>query len=296
MKTSRGILIFAHNNHEIDYLTLAIVNSHLIQKNLGLSRSQITIVTDSHSYDYVLTTRNKQFIHTAAEIVFKEKDREFKQKNIRLYKDTSHTIKKLSFYNADRCDAYDISPYDETILLDADYLVLSNNLNSCWGHNNELMMNYTYKDVMSDRTFRNLDRVSPLGITMYWATVVYFQKTELTQHFFNVVKHVKENIEYYKSLYRWPGSLYRNDYSFSIAGHTISGFIDRQIPELPVTLYKTFDVDDVHGVMGENDLLMLVEKPRSPGDFTLQRWKDMDIHIMNKWALTRITDNLIGTL
>lgn len=293
MKTSKGILIFAHNNTEIDYLTMAAVNARLAQKNLSIDKEQITVVTDTHSYDYVSNLRGKDFLSKSCELVFREKDKNFKQNNIRLYKDTSHTTKHLSFYNADRCDAYDISPYDETIIIDADYLILSDRLNSCWGHNNELMMNHNYRDVMSDRVFHGIDRLEQLGITMYWATVVYFRKTDYCKMFFDIVKHVKENRDYYRDLYRWTGNLYRNDYSFSIAAHTMSGFIDKQVPELPVMLYKTFDLDDVYKVINTNDILLLVEKTRSPGDFTLQRWKDMDIHIMNKWALGRITDDLL---
>jgi hypothetical protein len=296
MTTTKGVLIFAHNNAEIDYLTMAAVNARLIQKNMSLSSSQITVITDTHSYDYVCDLRGKDFLDGSCRIIFSEKDNNFKRKNIRVYKDTSHTVKTLSFYNADRADAYDISPYDQTILIDADYLVLSNKLNSCWDHHNEIMMNHTYHDVMTNRNFKNLDRLNAMGITMYWATVVYFRKTALSQSFFEVAQHVRQHADYYQALYRWPGKLYRNDYSFSIAAHAVSGYLDAQLPELPVTLYKTFDVDDVHEVTGLNELTLFVEKPNSPGDFTAQSWKHMDLHIMNKWALGRISNDLLEML
>ena len=53
---SRGIMMFAHNNVEIDYIALAYVNALLIQKNLGLTNEQITVVTDSHSLDHAKET------------------------------------------------------------------------------------------------------------------------------------------------------------------------------------------------------------------------------------------------
>ena len=40
---------------------------------------------------------------------------------------------------------------------------------------------------------------------MYWATVVYFKKTPYVESFFNVVKDVKENWNYYKDLYEIIG-------------------------------------------------------------------------------------------
>lgn len=291
---SKGVLMFAHNNVEIDYLKLAIVNSYLIQKNLGLTKNQITIVTDSHSLKHTETELSKKVIKGASSnIVIVEKDTDFKHKNIRTFHDTVITSKDLSFYNINRCDAYDISPYDETLLLDVDYLVLSDRLNHCWGHNNEIMMNWEYSDVMFGREYSDLERIGPMGISHYWATVVYFRKTQLTESFFNVAKHVAKNTHYYKDLYKWNGSLFRNDYSFSIAAHVISGFQDRGLPQLPITLYKTFDLDDVHSSPSPNELILYLEKINCPGDFIMTRWKNIDVHIMNKWAINRVAKELL---
>ena len=285
--------MFAHNNEEIDYLRLAILNAKLIQKNTGIKN--ITVVTDPHSLKHNEKTLGKKFIKSAINnLIVVEKDKKFKQKNIRLYKDTSHASKYLPFYNVNRCDAYDISPYDETILLDADYLILSDTLNHCWGHNNELMMNWKFQDIMYERKDPTLDRLYDMGITMYWATVVYFRKTEYVESFFNIVKHVRNNPQYYKDLYKWQGTLYRNDYSFSIAAHMMSGFVDKGIPQLPTTLYKSFDTDDIHSAIDENTIVMYLEKPRSPGDFMLTKWQGIDLHIMNKWAINRISEELLN--
>ena len=128
---------------------------------------------------------------------------------------------------------------------------------------------------------------------MYWATVVYFRKCDYAETFFEFVKHVKDNREYYQELYKWPGKLYRNDYSFSIAAHMIAGFQDKGVTQLPFKLYKTFDTDNVISALGMNDFLLALEKPRSPGDFILTRWKNIDIHIMNKWAINRVKDEVL---
>ena len=289
---SKGILIFAHNNTEIDYFRLAVVNALLIQKNLGLTKEQITIVTDKHSHKWG-TKSIKALVAKAATYIKVDQDFEFKHRNTRTFKDGSLNPKILPFYNINRCDAYDLSPYDETILIDADYLILSNTLNQCWGHHNELMMNWEYADAMSQRKFKNLERISPLGISMYWATVVYFKKTPYTETFFNMVKDVRDNKEYYKELYNFPGGIYRNDYSFSIAAHKISGYKDKGVTQLPFKVFKSFDIDDVHSAENINEIMLYLEKPDSPGDFMLTRWKGADIHIMNKWAFNRITEDLI---
>ena len=289
---TRGVLMFAHNNTEIDYFRLAVVNALLVQKNLGIKN--VTVVTDPHSLKQGEKTLGKRLIKKAINnIVVVDKDKRFKALNQRLYKDTSHTAKYLPFYNVNRCDAYEISPYDETLLIDVDYLILSDTLNHCWGHNNELMMNWKYQDIMYERKDLTLNRLYDMGITMYWATVVYFRKTEYVESFFNIVSHVKNNPQFYKDLYKWQGTLYRNDYSFSIAAHMMSGFVDKGIPQLPTTLYKSFDTDDIHSAIDENTIVMYLEKPRSPGDFMLTKWQGVDLHIMNKWAINRVSEELL---
>ncbi len=289
---TRGVIMFAHNNTEIDYFRLAVVNALLVQKNLGIKN--ITVVTDPHSLKQGEKTLGKRLIKKAINnIIVIEKDKKFKALNQRLYKDTSHTTKYLPFYNVNRCDAYELSPYDETLLIDVDYLILSDTLNHCWEHNNELMMNWKYQDIMYERKDPSLKRLYDMGITMYWATVVYFRKTEYVKSFFNIVSHVKNNPQFYKDLYKWQGTLYRNDYSFSIAAHMMSGFVDKGIPQLPTTLYKSFDTDDIHSAIDENTIIMYLEKPRSPGDFMLTKWQGIDLHIMNKWAINRVSEELL---
>ena len=181
-------------------------------------------------------------------------------------------------------------------MIDADYLILSNSLNHCWGHQNNLMMNWEYTDIMRGRRYQDLDRLSPLGISMYWATVVYFRKDTTCETFFNFVKHVKNNRDYYSDLYKFNNSVYRNDYSFSIAAHMLAGYKDKGVQQLPIKLYKTWDLDDVWKVTGLNTIALLLEKPRSPGDFIITHWRDVDIHIMNKWALNRVSKDMLQYL
>jgi len=292
---SKGILMFAHNNNEIDYFKLAITNALLIQKHMGLTAKQITIVTDTASYNYGKETLGTALIKSAStSIIINEKDPMFKKQNMRLYKDTSHRPQTLSFYNVNRADAYNISPYDETILIDCDYLVLSDALNACWGHHNDLMMNYSYKDIMFERP-KEVLRLSATGVTMYWATVVYFRKTEFAESFFEIVKHVREHREYYQDMYNWKGSVFRNDYAFSVAAHMISGFKDQGLEQLPMPeLYKTFDLDDIHEVNTTTGALTLfIEKINCTGEYVLTKWQGVDLHVMNKWAINRISDGLI---
>jgi len=287
---TKGILMFAHNNTEIDYLRMAVVNAMLIKKHLGVD---VTIVTDQHSYDYVaLTMSDSQISSCVDNIIINHKDKDFKRTNSKVYRDTVNLQKSLSFYNLDRADAYDISPYDETIMIDADYLILGNTLNSCWDNKNPLMMNYTWQDINFNRKF-DLDRLSVASITQYWATVVYFKKSEYAQSFFTLCKNVRKNYGYYKNLYRWAGGTFRNDYVFSVAAHMLDGLTDKALPELPFKLFKSFDYDDIHSVISTHEILMYLEKHDSPGEFLLSKWSNLDLHVMNKWAINRAAQDFM---
>ena len=100
---SRGVLIFAHNNSEIDYLKMAIVNGLLAKKHLGV---KVCVVTDTHSYDYNVKKLGKNLIDKAIDdIIVIDKDRDFKNNNTKVYRDTSSTEKTLSFlqHRQSRC-------------------------------------------------------------------------------------------------------------------------------------------------------------------------------------------------
>jgi hypothetical protein len=138
--------------------------------------------------------------------------------------------------------------------------------------------------------------IDDMGITLYWATVVYFKKSTVAEHLFSLVKDIQENYAYYRDLYYFTSSMFRNDNSFSIAVHMLNGFSNEgyAIKELPITgLLMSWDTNDIQEVNGINDITLYVEKPDAPGAFLLTRLKDTDVHIINKWAINRYTDKLI---
>ena len=285
--------MFAHNNSEIDYFRMAVVNALLVKRHLGVP---VCVVTDQDSYNFAVESMGEDIIDSAiSTIKFVDTDHNFRRANTKIYRDTVHKQKKLPFYNINRCDAYDLSPFEQTLLIDTDYLILSDTLNACWDNRNPFMMNYSWQDINFERKLE-LDFVAPASITMYWATVVYFTRDEFSENFFTLCKHIRENTSYYRDLYKWSESTYRNDYVFSIAAHMINGLEDRSIPQLPTKLYKTFDFDDVHSTPSDSEIILYTEKTDTPGDFILSRWRDLDLHVMNKWALNRISDQMLEHL
>ena len=219
------------------------------------------------------------FIHDAiSNVVITTKDKTFKNINRRSYKDTSHNSMSLPFYNIDRCDAYDISPYDETILIDADYLIMSDVLNNCWGHDNKLMMNWKYQDIMTDRDDPTLRRLSPFGITMYWATVVYFKKGTHAKMIFDTWRSVYKNYAFYSELFGFNKAPFRNDYAMSIAHQMCNGYSNTQTFDyaLPALASSDSILDYVDG--------RWILKYQYKNSYNALRYTG-DLHVMNKKSL-----------
>lgn len=289
---SKGIIMFAHNNQEIDYFKIACINALLIRKNLNIKN--ISLITDIGTLEYAKNNLDENFINYCFENIIIDKSNEiYKIKNNRTYRDTSINQKSLPFYNNNHFVAYELSPYDETLFIDADYLVLSDRLNLCWNSQSNIMINKNIKEVYTERNTENL-KIENYGIDLYWATVVYFKKTEESKHFFNLVEHITKNYQYYKDLYNLPKKLFRNDFAFSIAIHIYNSYGSLQmIDDLPNnTLLKVFDRDDIHNVEF-NKIIFLLEKPIEKEQYTVCSVKDVDVHVMNKWSLTRNFDKFV---
>jgi hypothetical protein len=291
-QNNKGVLLYAHNNEEIDYVKIAAVNATMIRHNLGVP---VTLVSDDSTIRWARESI-KNIDTVFDQIITHKRDWVYQQRNMRVFRDTQQNIKSLPFYNCDHWEAYRLSPYEETLFIDADYLIMSPVLNNCWGSKHDFLINSDFAELFPGRESLT-DRIDDFGIRMYWATVMYFKKTKFAEAVFTLVEQIFRNYKYYSDLYHLPNSMFRNDFAFSIALHILNGSNENSIDvvgKLPQrTLYKLFDRDDILKVNGKNDLTVYLEDPSAPGNFTLGRVRELDVHIMNKWAITRIADRLL---
>lgn len=286
---SRGVLMYAHNNAEIDYFKIACANALLVKHNLNVP---VTLVTDEGSLSWGNESLGKEFVDACFDTVITvSPDRNFNNK--RTYSDALSS-KTLQFYNCNHWEAFYLSPYDETLFIDADYLIMSKALENCWDNDSDIMINSKIFDLgyTKEPYSRSIDE---FGIKMYWATVIYFRKTEYAKFIFDTVRHIQENYEYYKHLYYFSNGMFRNDHAFSIAIHMMNGFTtnNTSVTELPITgLLMSWDTHDIYKVNGVNDITLYAEKEEK-GKYLLVRLKNQDVHIMNKWAINRVAGDLI---
>jgi len=283
---SRGIIIFAQNNEYVNYAETACACAGYARKNLSLF-DEICLITNTETLESNETLINEYFDRVIVSSIFQPD-------NIRLFKDTTDKIEYAPFKNMGRSEVYELSPYAETLLIDSDYFIMNDVLDQVWDSENDVMINCKYRDV-SERHKENIEYIDNFSIPMYWATVVYFRKSNFAENLFTLVSHIKYNYKYYYYLYNCSGNLFRNDFAFSMALHILNGSVAFDVPSLPIDyLNNSFDLDDIFRVNSHNDIIMYCADAERVTNHILSRFTNMDLHIMNKKAIGRFIDDFLS--
>lgn len=201
-----GALFFAFNNEHTDYLALAAWNANRVRHHLGIPVAVVTNITE-----HGLLSNFDQVIQCEAEAGGK-----------RYFDDYASSV---TWYNANRTDAYSLTPWEHTLVLDADYVVNSNNLQVVLAAKQDFMCFRDAFDMSKDHgafapTFGRYN------FPMWWATVMMFRKSSTAQYIFDAMHMIRQNWNHYRELYGIDRPNYRNDYALSIAlgimsGHTL---------------------------------------------------------------------------
>jgi len=229
---SRGVVLFALNTPTVDYEHIAAQAARLISHTLNLP---VTVVTE--------TTTNQTNVRTGY-------------------------LAGTAWYNLDRYRAYELSPYDETLLLDSDYLILDNSLLKI------LDITDDYRMVTNNQSPRqSMDgTMGVLSLNYVWATAIAFKKTPKTRQLFDLVGRIQRNYEYYRKLYHIRERNFRNDYAFAIADNIINGYTPSQgIPWTMLTIDKSIKKLEIKN----NNIIVREEE-------TAHVIPKQNIHVMDK--------------
>lgn len=187
---SRGIVAIAANTDTTDYVAIAQQTVPLAGQVLGLP---YTIITEEHIAEYAY-------------------------KNFRYDNENKEFVQ---WKNIGRNVAYELSPYDETLVIDIDYVVQDQELLKIFD------LDWDYILMRSARSL-NDDYVPPImgahSLPFVWATVFAFRKTAKAELFFNLIKRIQANYHYYRELFNVESRQYRNDYAFAMADVILNGF------------------------------------------------------------------------
>jgi hypothetical protein len=213
---SQGVLIFAFNNESFDYLAMAAWSAKNIHRHLGVP---VCVVTNSkdipNNYEF------DQVIHA-----------EPHSKNSRMFGDFGGIERNDDWYNSNRVDAYSISPYDQTLVLDADYVVASDQLKILFDIDKDFLAHRLAYDITGRNPFEEHNYFGRQYMPMWWATVMMFRRSKSTKLLFDSMLMIRQHWTHYRNLYGNTRFVYRNDHALSIAlgivnGHTLDH------PEIP---------------------------------------------------------------
>lgn len=199
----QGAVIFAFDTATCRYTDLAAWSAHRIQKHLEIPVSVITDRTDLHISDVDVICIDKP-----------------QTNNTRYFDDVGHTA---AWYNQDRHRVFELSPYQDTLLLDADYVVCSRDLHTLFEIPTEIVSMRWAVDVTGQRDFDDLNFFGQHRMPMAWATVIRFQKAKTSELVFSMMRMIEQNWQHYQHIYKWSGQNFRNDYALSIALNTVFG-------------------------------------------------------------------------
>jgi hypothetical protein len=292
---SRGIVLFGVNNSKVDYVQLAVMAAAFIRKNMpGIP---IALITDEDSRNSQLGKHKWKLDNIDRVILLPKTEQRFE--NSRVYRDTKYHGVESTFKNETRSSVYSLSPFDETLLIDVDYLVCNGALNAVWGNDEEVMINRDATSLLHTPMQGHEFRLNLFGIRMYWATVIYFRKGDKAKLLFDLVDFIKENWQYYVMLYEIPGTLFRNDYAFSIAIHILNGFVDGNdsVSPLPIpSILTSLDTDQFFAIHSPTDLSLFANDPAETWKFYVTRLSGVNVHCMNKLSLLNNMDAIMETL
>jgi hypothetical protein len=289
-----GVCFFAYNNEHIDYVQLAVLAAAYVKKHM--KHNTTCLITDEGTWAWAEESQGAELINELFDdVVFTNVEH---KENTRVHHDSPWTKFEAKFHNSNKHLIWEYSPYDRTLLLDIDFIVQNNSLDYIFDTDNHVTM---FRDALSVN--RNLPHIyeqylEPQGVDMWWSTVVYFDRSELSKMFFDTWAHVADNYEYYKFIYNWPGKMYRTDYCVSVATHILNGFQEGDAItkfNLGPMIYMD-QKDDLVDCKTDTDWVYLANNRDENWKNILVRVKDTNVHAMNKRALGRQFEKLMEGL
>lgn len=277
--SSKGVVVFAKNNEKIDYIKQCVYLAERVKKHLGVPVSIITDCADylheaydSSVFDHVISVENR------------------KDMNRRRFRDGTINEYRSLFKNNNRAAIYELSPYNETLLMDSDVVICNESLKYAFDSPEDFLIYNNSIDLANFRSQEEFQYISEASVEFYWATVVFFRKTETNKIFFDLISHIEENYLHYCKVYQLRTNYFRNDFAFSIAIHMMNGFQSGPFAgQMPGKLYHIIDKDMLHKINNDK-LLFLIEKEKYLGEYTLTETSGLNVHVMNKFSLMREID------
>jgi hypothetical protein len=263
-KPTRGVLLFAFNNERMDYVRLASYCASRIRRHWRLP---VTLITDEKEFTSDVSLHFDSVIQRGRT----------RYQTKRLYPDYGEL---LTFFNKDRVMADVLTPYDETIVIDTDYLVSTDTIPRLWDGQSLLIARHAHS-LSNTEIPQYLKKLHTTTLPMYWATIICFDKSApASKKFFQHWRAAIANYAYYAKLFKYEHELFRNDFAVTVAHHLLSEGVGTTEYDLPFSMPTAMPDIRVKGI----EPLTLENAGRVYSD----------VHVMHKKSLLEQVCGLSG--
>jgi hypothetical protein len=256
-----GCVIFAIDNEQFEYTKLADIAAGLVKKYLDIP----TTIFSNKKFD----SKYAEQVKFISGVKYTERQ---------MYNKVDYT--SVKWFNHCRPNVYELSPYDKTLLIDADYLVFEDSLKKLFGTDEEFLCYRNVFDPTNQNKYAESRLVSTFSIQNAWATVCYFTKSEKAEAIFTMMKQVRDNYDYYHKLLGVPQLPYRNDYALAVSLHTLSGY-GLNVKSIPGKMCMT----DLETTLEDYNDRGLVYSYVKDGKTYRSYLKNTNVHVLGKWDL-----------
>lgn len=293
-KEEHGVCMFAYNNDKMDYVQFAHAAAGYVKRHMPDKGT--CLITDNGTYAYLKDAIPSK-LHNAVfdTVVTHDVDH---PSNPRRHFDSPWTEFSTQFSNSNKHEIFELTPFEKTMLIDTDYFIMNNFYDYLFDSDIPLGMHKYARYLEHQPPYLNEQQLNEAGIHHWWSTVVYFDKSEESQLFFDIWSHVKDNWDYYHLLYQFPPGLFRTDFCVSIAVHILNGFNENNFVHdfMSTPLVNMDQKDDIIEIKDIDDYIFLSHNRKEPWLNLLVREEKTNLHIMNKLAISRHIQEIIDAV
>jgi hypothetical protein len=258
----KGVLLFAFNNERVNYFKMAKLCAIQIEQFWGLP---VCVVSDEPQPKRGWP-KNVKF--------WRQIDRP-QRINSKAYPDFGAA---LSFWNTNRHRAFELTPFDQTILIDTDLIISTTSIIDAW-HGRGVSLTKDAYSVDGTTLWNDTRFVGSAKVPMYWATIVCFDKSPIAVEFFQQWERSVQFYASYSALHGFDPGPMRNDFAVTLAVERLKGGTQSDFFDLP---YSIPTLAPGSTLLSLDPLIATV--PYKEEEFiTVELFSD--VHVMNKKSL-----------
>ena len=127
-----------------------------------------------------------------------------------------------NWYNDYRRHLYSLTPFDQTLLLDVDYFLQSDQYLKCFEFDAPFQIINQVYDPTGRNSFGKYAMLPNRTIPQCWATAMYWNRD--AAEYFEYANMIADNYKYYSRVFGFSHKQYRNDMVFSIVDHMLPSY------------------------------------------------------------------------